>query len=232
MRQMTWQACLVARSFGSEARAAERAVSRIWTALNEGAQMAWHLIRRRSAFLAAILTTMTCLTLLSPAGAATQRKFERGGSGVVTTYGVGGLHFEVANAAAVRAFAGRPDSVVYWNSQGIPTTRPSNAVWEIFQYGSDSGSYATYSFHHTDGRWLFAQFDTNRKDFRTARGTRVGMTYAEAKTQERGAQYIAGCVDAGFWRFRDGNRYALVVGVNPGQRVHALHAWGPGQLLC
>ena len=57
------------------------------------------------------------------------------------------------------------------------------------------------------------------------------MTYIQAKKRER-APYIHGCIDSGFWHFRDSHRYDLVIGVNPGHRVHALHAAGPGTVPC
>ena len=186
---------------------------------------------RRAAVAASVIASATALAMVPPTAAAPARSVVRGGSGVVTTHGVGSQHFEVARPAGIRAFAGKPSSIEYLNKNG-QLTGPRGARWEIWTYRSSTGGGGVeYSFHRSSGRWLFVQFDTNRKQFRTARGTRVGMTYKQAKTNE-GGSYIQGCIDSGFWHFRDGHRYAVLVGVNPGQLVHALHAYGPGKLPC
>jgi hypothetical protein len=59
------------------------------------------------------------------------------------------------------------------------------------------------------------------------------MSYAQAKRKEN-RRWSGGCWDSGFWRFHklDGSNYAMVVAVNNGQRVHALHAFGPHPLVC
>jgi hypothetical protein len=184
----------------------------------------------RIAIAAAIITALAGLAMVSPTGAASNRGSLRGGSGVITTYGVGSQRFKVAHPASIRAFAGNPTSVSYENKQGQTTSR-RHAVWQIWTYQHSGGGYVNYSFHRTRGSWVFVQIDTNRKQFKTARGTRVGMSYAEAKRREH-APYIHGCLDSGFWHFRDQHRYAVIVGVNPGQSVHALHAYGPGNPVC
>lgn len=184
----------------------------------------------RIAIAAAVITGVVGLAVVPPTGAASNRSSVRGGSGVITTYGVGSHDFEVANPASIRAFAGKPTSVRYENKLG-QSTGPRHAVWQIWAYKYSGGGYVDYSFHRARGSWVFVQIDTNRKQFRTARGTRVGMSYAEAKKREK-VMYLPGCIDSGFWHFRDGHRYAVVVGVNPGQSVHALHAYGPGEPVC
>ena len=184
----------------------------------------------RKAVIAMAAVSAAGLTLLTGTGGAAQRgSFVKGGSGVVSTHGVGRQHFESSTPASIRAFAGRPDSIVYWNKLGQPTGR-SHAVWQLWTYSFDGGGYARYSFHGGAGRWVFSRFDTDRKNFLTVRGTRVGMTYSQAKRRER-VPFMGGCIDSGFWHFH-GQRYAYIVGVNRGQRVHALHAYGPGQPLC
>ena len=178
----------------------------------------------------AALFVAATLAVGSPMAASGRTKGVRGGSGVVSTYGVGGHHFETTTPAGIRAFAGAPNSVQYLNRTG-GSSGPRRAVWEIWAYHFAGGSSVEYSFHRSNGTWHFSEFDTTRKQFRTPRGTRVGMTYAQAKMREH-APYIPGCIDSGFWHFRDGHRYDLVIGVNPGQRVHALHAAGPGKVPC
>jgi hypothetical protein len=42
----------------------------------------------------------------------------RGGSGTVTTFGVGPLTFDVSGLGDVAAFAGEPDKIVYQDNQG------------------------------------------------------------------------------------------------------------------
>lgn len=182
-----------------------------------------------SAFGAALFVAAT-LAVCSPMAASGRTNGVRGGSGVVSTYGVGAHHFETTSPAVIRAFAGAPNSVQYLNRTGEPSA-PRHAVWKIWTYSFAGGSYVQYSFHRSNGEWHFSEFNTNRTQFRTPGGTRVGMTYAQAKNREH-APYIDGCIDSGFWHFRDGHRYDLVIGVNPGHRVHALHAAGPGTVPC
>lgn len=170
------------------------------------------------------------LAVGSPAAAHERGTAVPGGSGVVSTYGVGGHHFETTAPAGIKAFAGAPNSVQYLNRSG-GSSGPKDAVWEIWTYRFTGGSYVQYSFHRSHGKWHFSEFDTTRKQFTTPGGTRVGTTYAQAKKRER-APYIQGCIDSGFWHFRDHHRYDLVIGVNPGERVHALHAAGPGMVPC
>ncbi len=190
-------------------------------------------IRRyeRAAIAALLAVAAASLGAVSPTDATSARGSQvRGGSGVITTHGLGARHFEVATSSSIRAFAGKPNSTRYENKLG-QSTGPRKAVWAIWEYKYSGGGYVYYSFHRTKGTWRFVKIDTNRKQFRTARGTRVGMTYAQAKKRE-GGSYMGGCIDKGFWHFRDGRRYAVVVGVNKGQRVHALHGYGPGQPIC
>ena len=182
-----------------------------------------------SVFGAALFIAAT-LAVASPTAAHERGTGIPGGSGVVSTYGVGPHHFETTTPAGIRAFARTPDSVEYLNRTG-GSSGPRNAVWEIWTYRFAGGSYVQYSFHHSHGKWHFSEFNTTRKQFRTPGGTRVGMTYTQAKKRER-APYIQGCIDSGFWHFRDSHRYDLVIGVNPGHRVHALHAAGPGTVTC
>jgi hypothetical protein len=139
---------------------------------------------------------------------------------------VGRQRFEVARPRNIRAFAGKPNSIEYVNEVGGSSNR-KHATWAIWSYQFSGGGVVDYSFHRTNHSWRFVQIDTNRKQFRTARGTRVGMSFAQAKKRE-GVSYTTGCLDSGFWHFRDKHRYATVVGVNPRQSVHALHAYGPG----
>ena len=182
-----------------------------------------------SAFGAALVIAAT-LAGASSAVAQERGTGVRGGSGVVSTYGVGPHHFETTAPAGIRAFAGAPSSVAYQNGTG-GSSGPKGAVWQIWTYAFTGGSYVQYSFHHSHGKWHFSEFNTNRKQFRTPGGSRVGTTYQQAKKRED-APYIQGCIDSGFWHFRDGHRYDLVIGVNPGHRVHALHAAGPGATPC
>jgi hypothetical protein len=185
----------------------------------------------RNALAASVVTVLVGLALVPSTGAASNRGGGvRGGSGVISTFGVGSHRFEVAHPESIRDFAGKPNSIRYENKFGEPTS-PRHATWEIWSYVFSGGGYVYYSFHHSSGSWLFVQIDTNGKQFQTARGTRVGMTYAEAKKRE-GVSYIQGCIDSGFWHFRDGHRYAVIVGVNRGHPVHALHGYGPGLPLC
>ncbi len=187
-------------------------------------------IRWRIALAASAATIAAALALVPPTGAASNRTAVRGGSGVISTYGVGSHRFEMAQPAAIRAFAGTPNSVQFENKLGEPTGS-KHAVFQIWTYTLAGGRDVIYTFHRHHGRWVFVAIDTNRKQFKTARGTRVGMSYAEAKKRE-GVPYTPGCIDSGFWHFRDGSRYAVVVGVDHKKPVHALHAFGPGQPVC
>lgn len=193
------------------------------------------LVTRRARFgialATSVITAATGLTLVPPrAAASADSSGVRGGSGVITTYGVGPHRFEVAHPRQIRVFAGRPNSRTYENKLGEPTTSRT-AVWQIWRYSFSGGGYVYYSFHRSSGIWVFVEVDTNRTQFSTAHGTRVGMSYAEARMRD-GGSYVHGCIDSGFWHFRDRHRYAVIVGVARGQSVHALHAYGPGLPLC
>lgn len=187
-------------------------------------------VTRRGGVVAITTTVASILALVATAGAASRAISVRGGSGVVSTYGVAKHLFGTTQPKGVRSFAGKPSAVEYLNKYGQSTSR-KHAVWETLSYTYAGGTYVAYSFHRSQHKWLFAQFDTTRNQFRTARGTRVGMTYAQAKQREH-VPYMEGCIDSGFWHFRDGTRYAIIVGVKPGHRVHALHAYGRWKLPC
>lgn len=186
--------------------------------------------RRPSTGVLGAALCVAAIAVASPMAASGRTNRVRGGSGVVSTYGVGRQHFETTTPGGIRAFAGAPDSVQYLNRTG-GSTGPRHAVWETWTYSFTGGSYVQYAFHRSNGKWHFSEFNTSRTEFRTPVGTRVGMTYAQAKKREQ-APYIQGCIDSGFWHFRDGHRYDLVIGVNRHQRVHALHAAGPGAVPC
>jgi hypothetical protein len=143
---------------------------------------------------------------------------------------VGQQRFEIARPADIRAFAGTPNSIHYQNKLG-EATGSKRAVWEIWTYRFGGGGYVYYGFHSAHGNWRFVEIQTNRQQFQTARGTRVGMSYAQAKQRED-VPYTAGCIGSGFWHFRKGHRYAVIVSVNPGQSVSGLAAYGPSPLPC
>jgi hypothetical protein len=171
-----------------------------------------------------------CIALGALCAPVVAQAANKGGSGEVTTSGVGPLRLNASSPAAVRAFAGQPDHVTYWDRYGVDTTS-SKATWAIWDYRFSGGGYARYSFVRGARGWVFEQFDTTLKRFYTARATRVGMTYAQAAARER-VRWSGGCIDSGFWHYRDGYRFAVLVGVLPGARVHALHAIGPRPPLC
>ena len=88
---------------------------------------------RRAAVAALVITSATGLAMVPPTEAAAARSIVRGGSGVVSTYGVGTHHFEVARPPGIRAFAGNPSSVEYLNKVGARSNSRS-ATWEIWRY--------------------------------------------------------------------------------------------------
>ena len=178
-----------------------------------------------------IVWAFLCLALLTGGFAPVAQADARGGSGTVTTFGVGPVYFNISGPRDVGAFAGNPDRIVYQDQYGNASNlaHSTYAIWE-FRY--PAGGYTYYSFYYGQEGWLLAEFDTTLERFHTVRGTRVGMTYAQARRREN-RPFAHGCIDSGFWRFHIGaygHLYSMVVGVNPGQRVHALHAFGPTPL--
>lgn len=174
----------------------------------------------------AVLLAAAAVLVITPVAAA------RGGSGTVSVDGVGPLLFDISSPSDLRDFAGRPDRVTFWDQNGAPTIS-ANASWEIWQYHYPNHGYTWYSFNWDGSEWVLEEFDTTLERFHTARGTRVGMSYAEARRCEH-RTFSGGCIDAGLWHIRrqNGQLYSLVVGVNPGQPVHALHSFGPSPLPC
>jgi hypothetical protein len=135
----------------------------------------------------------------------------------------------------VFSWAGNPDRIVYWDQSGSPTrVSYGDAAFAIAQYHYPANGYTWYDFYWDGSEWLLGEFDTTLERFHTERGTRVGMSYSEARRRENRPRG-GGCIDSGFWRFHygaDGGLYSMVIGVNRGQRVHALHAYGPNALPC
>lgn len=177
-----------------------------------------------------VAIALTAAVLLALAPQAAQAK---GGSGSVSTYGVGPLRLNVSGPNAARRFAGNPDHVKFFDENGNPSNL-RNSVWAEWSYAFPAHGYVDIWFWWSGTSWLFEQFDTSLERFHTVRGTRVGMTYAQARARERIA-FSPGCVDEGFWRTRGhglNGYYAYLVGINPGQRVHALRALGPYEPLC
>jgi hypothetical protein len=178
--------------------------------------------------LGAIIAVVAMLLLLIAAPAQAW-----GGGGTVTMFGVGPLKFDHSTPDDLAHFAGDPDTIVYWDQYGMPTNA-SNAEWAIAKYHYlGHHLYTWYSFWWDGADWVLEQFDTTLKRFHTDRGTRVGMTYAQAKHREN-RPWSGGCIDVGLHRYRrvGGDIYELLVGVDRGKHVHALHAMGPHQLLC
>jgi hypothetical protein len=189
---------------------------------NGNQQHIWgkHSVRRLTMALA-----MAALVAMTPEAA-----IAKGGSGKVSTYGVGPLRLNVSGPNAARRFAGKPDHVSFENLMGLPSV-PAHAAWEDWTYHFPAHGYVDISFWWSGHAWLFEQFDTNLQRFHTARGTGVGMTYGQAAARER-VPWSGGCTDSGFWHYRRHYSYAYVVGVSAGQRVRALHATGPHPPLC
>jgi hypothetical protein len=175
-----------------------------------------------------LATLVLALAVAAPAAA-------RGGGGTVTTFGVGPLSFDLSTSNDVLSWAGNPDRIVYWDQNGSPTrVSYGNAAFAIAQYNYAAHGYISYGFYWDGSEWLLGEFDTTLERFHDERGTRVGMSYGEARRREN-RPLAGGCLDSGLWRFHygaDGELYSMVVGVNRGQRVHALHAYGPNPLPC
>lgn len=189
--------------------------------------MATHILHMR------ILCAFLSLALLTGGFVLVAQADANGGSGTVTTFNVGPVYFNSSGPENVVAFAGNPDRIVYQDQYGNPSNF-ANSTYAILEYSYPAGGYTHYSFYWDGQEWLLEQFDTTLERFHTVRGTRVGMTYAEARRREN-RPYGSECIDGGFWRFHTddyGQLYSMVVGVNPGQRVHALHAFGPNPLPC
>jgi hypothetical protein len=181
---------------------------------------------------AAAVVIVGALALLpQTVGAAQQGAAVKGGSGVVSTAGVGSHRFDHATSATITAFAGKPDYIIYWNKREKPSSK-RHAVWQIWIYSFRHRERVWYTFHLSHGKWLFTQFESQRRtQFHTVRGTREGMTYAQAQSHE-GVAYKRECLASGFWHFRDKKRYAYAAAVSPGARVRTFVAYGPGHPHC
>ena len=185
----------------------------------------------RVALAAAVASAGALATLPQAVGAAQRSAAVRGGSGVVSTSGVGSHHFERASINSITAFAGKPDDIIYWNKHEKSVHR-RKAVWQIWVYSFRHRAFVWYTFHLHRGKWVFVQFESQRRtQFHTVRGTREGMTYSQAGSHE-GVPYTRTCLASGFWHYRDGKKYAYVAAVNPGRRVRIFAAYGPGEPTC
>ena len=130
----------------------------------------------RPASIPVALVCLAALLPLFPARVASVAREVKGGSGTITPSGrVGPLVVGSSPVAAVRRVAGPPNRVL--SAPGGPPQHAS--LW--WNYGcNDTGCTTEYGFSR---RRLIA-FITRSRAFRTLRGTRVGMTRAEAERRE------------------------------------------------
>ncbi len=150
----------------------------------------------------------------------------KGGYGLVTLNGVGPLSFDNSTDVDVRAWAGRPDKV-QWSTDGFN----DGMLWRTFIYRFPRGGVVEYSFYLYPGEgWYFEEFHTTLERFRTRRGTRVGMSYTQARRRE-GVPESGGCIGGGFWH-HEANAGLLVATDNARTRVIFLDAQGPEPLPC
>ncbi|HEX8121262.1 MAG TPA: hypothetical protein VF549_08355 [Solirubrobacteraceae bacterium] len=120
---------------------------------------------------------VACVALASAglAPLASDAEARRGGSGVLTQNGrVGSVYVGKATVGRVLRWAGRPTS----RSSGVGEGGVS--VYEL-RYACGRGKSSTYFF---GARRILANFTTNCRQWRTARGTRVGTSYDEAAVNE------------------------------------------------
>jgi hypothetical protein len=171
--------------------------------------------------LGAVLAALTAtLIIVAPAAA-------RGGGGTVTALGVGPLRFDYSTSDDVEAWAGSPDKVSYTDQYGAPTN-PDNATYATEEFHYPGNGYTYYSFWWDGSEWLFEQFDTSLQRFQTIRGSKVGMSYGQARRREK-VPWTSGCW-SGFRHDHQlaGQSYEVLVDVYvQGKRVNALDAFGP-----
>ena len=129
--------------------------------------------------LGAILSAVAVALTMSASASA------RGGSGTVTTFGVGPLSLELSTSDDVFNWAGRADRVYYLDQYGSTVRLSSGtAAFAVMEYDYSAGGYTDYSLYWDGSSWIFGEFDTTIQRFHTERGTRVGMSYAEARRRE------------------------------------------------
>jgi hypothetical protein len=133
-------------------------------------------------------------------------------SGVVTPGGqVGQLRLDVATEADVRALEGAPD-------RAEDFVHPGGGAARVLGYGT-----TRYWFRvREDGSTALGNFETRSRRFRTRRGTRPGMTRAEAERRERRRARL-GCQTAIFQHTRAANLW-IVMSRQRGGRVRSLLA--------
>lgn len=164
-----------------------------------------------------------------------------GAGGVVSGHSVGPLKMNLSGPRALMRWAGNPSEVEYLDADG-GSTIASLATWvELFYNGASPTRSAgtTYVFWWSAKGWRLEQFSTTLARFRTPGGTRVGMSYAQAKARER-VPDSGGCVASGFWHESARGRpyFGYVVSLSwahnvlRNQRVNELVAVGPHELIC
>jgi hypothetical protein len=143
--------------------------------------------RREAGALGKGIAASIAIAALVLAPAAARAETNRwGGSGVVTANRIGLLNFGQATLATVVRFAGRPSRGNIWD----------HGTYADLEYGPYGNPYVTFGFtfekHGRYRAWYLEWFETRSTSYRSAAGTRVGTSYAQAKAREH-APYIYGC---------------------------------------
>ena len=154
---------------------------------------------------------------------------------LVTPSAVGRLHFGVATEADVRHEVGAPEATVH-GSFGVSTYAEYRALGyrcsntkgttgiRIGPYGVDAPPYCRTVYYINIATSTLAGFETTTTDYATAKGTKVGMSAAQAARRE-GHAVGTGCftgikVGAQSWPLQ----MFIFVGTRPGDRVSAIVA--------
>jgi hypothetical protein len=149
--------------------------------------------------------------------------FAKGGQGLVTAYHVGPLDIDTSSPPDVRGFAGPPDSTSFFNNG-------AGTEFMIFEYRFPFNGFTAYTFAGDgSGGWTLEQFQTTLQRFRTAHGTRVGMSVREAERREH-LPFRSGCY-SGLIRRWQGGQFNLILESSL-SRVGSLYAQGPNPPPC
>jgi hypothetical protein len=131
---------------------------------------------------------------------------------------IGSFRIDVTTEAQLRSVAGRPDRV---ENQFFPPKK--TPVGRTLYYRCGPGCETAYSINNSTGR--LSDYGSSSPRFATERGSRVGMSAAQAARRE-GKKLVLGCGEGLYIHLRWDNRHQFVLGVSRG-KVRSIAYLGP-----
>lgn len=166
---------------------------------------------------------------LGQSPSASSSRAHRGGYGLVTLDGIGprshgsqALTFDESKPPALRAFAGRASRVIVSRGAAV-NFQAAEQLW-IYAFPRQGRVFCTFVWSKEADAWLLEGFGTTLERFHTARGSKVGMSLANARRREH-LRLVIGCL-GGLWRYRKHPPALLILSIN-GIRVQSIEAYGP-----